>query len=264
VVALLDHTMRLRQIGFVLLANALVAGPTQAAPVTENPVSPASPPAALAQSTADEDGPPRLSLPTESDRAVWKKPGFRFGLGMVYGRLLGIHGPPNGQLIGPTIRMGIRLDDDWSLMGSFQYLYATGTGGLRGLRYAGTIEPTWHATGHLNLGVGIGFAGLVGPSSNRPNPDPQPSTLDTSYTFPDARTPLPSCNGVGVTGLVRAEWLVVLGPRSSTGLALEGNGQWTGCVDDTGRLEPDTASPIVRRQWWPHFVGSLAWAIVWR
>jgi hypothetical protein len=267
--------MKLRQILFasVLAVNALVAGRVRAAPGATPALAPSGAPTALvpasgptvfAQPALDEDGPPRLSLPTESDRAVWKKPGFRFGLGLVYGRLLGINGPPNAQLIGPTIRIGIRLDERWSLMGSFQYLYATGTGGFLGLRYAGTIEPTWHATEHLNLGVGIGFGGLVGPASNRPNPDPQPSTLDASYTFPDARTPLPACDGVGVTGLLRAEWLLVLGPRSSTGLALETDGQWTACVDDTGRVEPDTATPIVRRQWWPHFGGSLAWVILWR
>jgi hypothetical protein len=178
--------------------------------------------------------------------------------------LFGINGPPNAQLIGPTIRAGIRLDERWSLMGSFQYLYATGTAGTRGLRYAGTIEPTWHASEHLNLGVGIGFGGLVGPISNRPDPKPLGDTLDSSYTFPDARSPLQSCDGVGVTGLLRAEWLVVLGPRSSTGVALETDGQWTGCVDDTGNLDPDTATPIVRRQWWAHFGTSLAWVILWR
>jgi hypothetical protein len=212
----------------------------------------------------DEDPPPRLSLPTESDRALWKKPGFRFGLGLVYGRLYGINGPPNKQLIGPNIRAGVRLDDAWSLMGSLQYLYATGSGGTRGLRFAGTIEPTWHATQRLSFAAGIGFGGIVETGSSRPNPDPQPGTLDSSYTFPDARNPLPSCNGVGVAGLLRSEWLMVLGPRASTGLALEMDGQWTGCVDDTGRVEPDTATPIVRRQWWPHLGGSLTLEILWR
>ena len=160
--------------------------------------------------------------------------------------------------------MGIRLDERWSLMGSFQYLYATGTGGMRGLRYAGTIEPTWHATEHLSLGVGIGFGGLVEPSSSRPNPDPQPSTSmpRTPSLMRGRRCQI--CDGVGVTGLLRAEWLVVLGPRSSTGVALETDGQWTACVDDTGTVEPDTATPIVRRQWWPHLGGSLAWVILWR
>ena len=211
----------------------------------------------------DEDPAPRLSLPTESDRALWRKPGFRFGLGLVYGRLYGIGGPPDGQLIGPTIRGGVRLDEAWSLMGSLAYLYAKGTGtAMQGLRFAGTLEPTWHATEHLSFAVGIGFGGIIEPSTSRPNPEPQ--AVDTSYTFPDAKTPLPSCNGVGVAGLVRTEWTMVLGPRSATGLLLQMDGQWTGCVDDTGVLEPDTATPIVRRQWWPHLGGSLTWEILWR
>jgi hypothetical protein len=210
----------------------------------------------------DEDAPPRLSLPTESDRALWRKPGFRMGLGLVYGRFYGIGGPPDAHLIGPSIRMGVRLDEDWSLMGSLQYLYASG--GMRGLRFAGTIEPTWHATQHLSLAIGIGFGGILESGSSRPDPYPPSNSLASSYTFPNASTPIPNCNGVGVAGLMRAEWMVVMGPRSSTGLAFEMDGQWTGCVDDSGVLEPDTATPIVRRQWWPHLGGSLIWGILWR
>jgi hypothetical protein len=212
----------------------------------------------------DEDPPPRLSLPTESDRALWKKPGFRFGLGLVYGRMVGIGGAPDYQLIGPTIRGGLRLDESWSLMGSLQYLYATGAAGTKGLRFAGTLEPTWHATQHLSLAAGIGFGGIAEASSSRPQQDPQPGTLDTSYTFPDASKTLPLCNGVGVAGLLRAQWLMVLGPRAATGLALQFDGQWTACVDDTGVVEPDTARPIVRRQWWPHLGATLTWEIEWR
>jgi hypothetical protein len=238
------------------IPQAGIAAPTAAqpisAPVTATPVF-------------DEDPPPRLSLPTESDRALWQKPGFRFGLGLVYGRFYGIGGPPDYQMIGPTIRGGLRLDEAWSLMGSLQYLYATGAAGAKGLRFAGTIEPTWHATSHLSLAAGIGFGGIVEQGSSRPGPDhPQPGTLDSSYTFPNASPPLSACNGVGVAGLLRAQWLFVMGPRSSTGLALQFDGQWTACVDDTGRLEPDTATSIVRRQWWPHLGGSLTWEIQWR
>jgi hypothetical protein len=267
--------MKLRQISFasVLAANAFVAGRVQAAPGATPGLAPSGPttalapanaPVAVARPAADDEGPPRLSLPTESDRAAWKKPGFRFGLGLAYARMVGIDGPPSGQFIGPTVRMGIRLDERWSLMGSLQYLFARGRGGMGGVRYAGTIEPTWHASEHFSLGVGIGFGGLVEPSSNRPDPYPHGDTLDASYTFPNARTPLQSCDGVGVTGLLRAEWLFVLGPRASTGVALETDGQWTACVDDTGTVEPDTATAIVRRQWWSHFGGSLAWVILWR
>ena len=250
-----------------LLAATAVPQSVVTTPTTadmQGPTAPGTPITAVP--VFDEDPPPRLSLPTESDRALWRKPGFRFGFGLVYGRLYGIGGPPSYQLIGPTIRGGIRLDESWSLMGSLQYLYATGAGGTRGLRFAGTIEPTWHATPHLSLAAGMGFGGIAEATSSRP-PPPLPGTLDTpdtSYTFPNAKTPLQLCNGVGVAGLLRAQWLMVLGPRSATGLALQLDGQWTACVDDTGVLEPDTATPIVRRQWWPHLGGSLTWEIQWR
>jgi hypothetical protein len=261
------NNIRLLLAGLLVLCSASraqAAVPTaeglQVAPTSPVPASPVASAAPL----FDEDAPPRLSLPTESDRALWRKPGFRFGLGLVYGRFYGVGGAPDYHLIGPTIRMGVRLDEAWSLMGSLQYLYATGASGAIGLRFAGTIEPTWHATAHLSLAAGIGFGGIAEQGSSRPNPDPQSSTLDTSYTFPDASHPMSSCDGVGVAALLRAQWLMVLGPRSATGLALQFDRQWTGCVDDSGRVEPDTATPIVRRQWWPHLGGSLTWEIQWR
>jgi hypothetical protein len=93
---------------------------------------------------------------------------------------------------------------------------------------------------------------------------PLPSTIDTSYTFPDASPPIASCSGVGAAGLARVAWSVVLGPRSQAGIALEAIGQWTGCVDDTNRVESDTGTAIVRRQWWPHTGATIAWEITWR
>jgi len=48
------------------------------------------------------------------------------------------------------------------------------------------------------------------------------------------------------------------------GIGAGDRGPVTGCVDDTGNLDPDTATPIVRRQWWAHFGTSLAWVILWR
>jgi hypothetical protein len=213
---------------------------------------------------ADGDGPVRLSLPTESDKAVWLRPGFRFGLGLGYSRMQGLHGPPSGNLIGPSIRLGVRLDERWSLLASFQYLFAFGGAGLTGVRYAGTIEPTWHVTPRLSLAVGVGFGGIVEGRTNRPNPDPQPGGLDASYTFPSAESPLPGCSGVGVTGLARGEYLMVIGPRASTGPMAQLDMQWTGCISDTGRQDQDTAQSIVRRQWWPHLSFSLAWMVLWR
>jgi hypothetical protein len=214
---------------------------------------------------ADDDGPPRLSLPTEADRTAWQTSGFRLGLGLAYGRFEGLRGAPSGRLLGAVLRIGLRLDRDWSIYTSFQYASASQRGGLSALRYAGTIDPTWHVTPNLSLAVGFGFGGLVEPgNTGRPDVDPLPSTLDTSYTFPNSRTPLPSCSGVGAAGLARAEYAWVLGPRASTSIALEAIGQYTACVDPTGRTEPDTAQPIVRRQLWSHAGITLSWGITWR
>jgi hypothetical protein len=252
------------------------AAPTSPAPATPPgapSLGPAAPsavsttavaPAASAAQSADDDGEPRLSLPTQADRDAWRNSGFRLGLGLVDGRLVGLRGAPSGRLIGPTVRIGLRLDQSWSILASFQYAAASQRGGLSGLRFAGTLDPTWHVTPSISLAVGLGFGGIVEGRTSRMDADPLPSTLDTSYTFPDARHPVASCNGVGVAGLARVEWAYVLGPRAQTSVALEVVGQWTGCVDDTNRVEPDTGTAIVRRQWWPHTGATLGWGIAWR
>jgi hypothetical protein len=238
------------------------AAPTPAAPT---PAAPAAGPAiAAAKPAAADDGEPRLSLPTQADRTAWQTSGFRLGLGLVYGRLVGLRGAPSGRLLGPTVRIGLRLDERWSVLASFQYASASQSGGLSGLRFAGTIDPTWHVTPSLSVAVGFGFGGIVEGRTGRRDAMPLPSTLDTSYTFPDARTPVASCSGVGAAGLARVEWAYVIGPRAQTSVALEVVGQWTGCVDDTNRVEPDTGTAIVRRQWWPHTGATLAWGIAWR
>jgi hypothetical protein len=162
------------------------------------------------------------------------------------------------------VRVGLRLDPSWSILASFQYAAASQSGGLSGLRFAGTIDPTWHITPSISVAVGMGFGGIVEGRTGRMDADPLPSTIDTSYTFPDARTPVASCSGVGVAGLARVEWAFVLGPRAQTSVSLEVVGQWTGCVDDTNRIEPDTGTAIVRRQWWPHTGATLGWGIAWR
>ena len=248
------------------LVHAALSAPATA-PGFAAPRPGESPPApALAPSLAadDAEGEPKLSLPVESDREAWRRAGFRLGLGVVYGQLRGIDGAPSGRLTGFLLRLGLRLDADWSIYTSFQYALASSPGGLSGLRFAGTLDPTWHVTSHLSLALGLGFGGIVEGSTSRPDINPLPSTLDTSYTFPGANPPLPSCSGVGVAALARADWTIVLGPRSATSLGVEAIGQWTGCVDDTGRVEPDTGRSIVRRQWWGHTGLTATWGISWR
>jgi hypothetical protein len=248
-------TMRAAPLLLLLLASSADAG--DGTGVSTTSASPAG-------SKADEEGTPKLSLPTEADRVAWRQSGFRLGLGLAYGRLEGVRGPPSGRLLGVQIRAGLRLDAEWSVYTSFQYASASAKGGLSGLRFAGTIDPTWHVTPSLSLALGLGFGGIVEGKTGRLDVDPLPSTLDTSYTFPDARTPVPSCSGVGAAALIRGEWSYVVGPRLSTAVALEAIGQDTACVDRTGRVEPDTATPIVRRQFWQHAGVTLAWSVMWR
>ncbi len=159
----------------------------------------------------------------------------------------------------------MRLDEDWSLLASFQYARASANGGLSGLRFSGTIDPTWHATRHLSLALGLGFGGIVegehraAPRSARIRGR---STARTRF-----RPRVRRCRAAAASALpalARAEWTIVLGPRSATSFALEAIGQWTGCVDDTGTVEPDTGQAIVRRQWWPHAGVTAIWGMTWR
>lgn len=255
------------------LASALVvsmlAGPALAstpAPARETAVTdPRASRSTGGVAKEEEDPPFRLSLPTEDDRTAWQNSGLRLQLGVGYGRLVGLGGAPSGRLLGAIIRVGLRLDPDWSLLASFQYSSASTGGGLSGFRFAGTLDPTVHLTRRLSLAVGLGFGGIVEGRTGRDDPDPeQRAGLNSSYTIPSADNPLNRCVGVGVVGIVRLSWMYVLGPASSTGLALQADGQWTGCVDNTGRVEPDTADAITRRQWWPHVGGTLAWLVAWR
>ena len=268
-----ERTKQTRTTTAAVLLLALAA-PAPAVAQHERPPAPepapATPPASpalvdpVASAAKDDEGPPRLSLPTQSDRDAWLRSGFRLSLGLTYGQLIGLEGAPSGRLIGPTVRVGLRLDADWSLFASFQYAGASARGGLSGLRFAGTVDPTWHATRHLSLALGLGFGGILEGFTGRPDVDPLSGTLDSSYTFPRPSPPLPICIGVGVAGLARAEWMFVLGPRAATGLSLEVVGQWTGCVDETGRVEPDSGQAIVRRQWWPHTGAVGTWSFTWR
>jgi hypothetical protein len=239
--------------------------PITAQPADRDPVpAPTEAGADRSVITDEEEGPPKLSLPTEADRQAWRRAGFRVGLAMTYGELRGLGGAPGGRLLGPTLRVGVRLDDRWSIVGSFVYASASRTGELAGLRFGGTVDPTWHVTRSTSLAVGVGFGGIVEGPTLRMDAAPLPDSLETSYTFPDASPPIDRCSGGGVSALVRGEWGYVLGPRTQVGVGVETFGQWTACVDDTGRVEPDTGEPIVRRQYWPHVGVSVSAGITWR
>ena len=246
------------------MKRALLVVLALAAPAMAEDTGTTTKPSGSSVITEEKEDEPKLSLPTEADRVAWTKSGFRLGLGLEYGHLEGLRGAPDGRLLGAVLHAGLRLDEDWSLMTTFVYASASESGGLRGLRFAGTLDPTWHVTRELSLAFGFGFGGIVEGSTGRPDVQPIGSGLNTSYTFGGSAPPVPSCSGVGVAGLVRAAYTWVIGPRSSTGVELELVGQYTSCVAKTGRVDPDSADPIVRTQYWPHWGATLAWGFAWR
>jgi hypothetical protein len=217
---------------------------------------------AATASAGDGDGATRVSLPTEADRIAWQASGLRLGLGLALGEARGLHGAPSGRLIGLRLHIGVRLDDEWSMLTTFQYAAASRHDGLSGLQFQGTVDPTWHVTPSLALAVGMGFAGFV--EGNTGRADTAPQATDVSITIPIARDPISSCSGLGVTGLARATWSYVIGPHASTGIELEVFDQFTRCVQDNGLVDPDTAQPIARTQYWTHEGITLSVGVTWR
>jgi hypothetical protein len=263
-----------------------VPAPSAPAPATPAPptTAPAAPPATPAPPSGDtttnsvplttqvaikpddSDGAVRLSLPTEEDRAAWRRSGFRLAIGIVYGDLRGARQIPDLTLKGVAIRPGIRIDPQWSIYLPLQYA----TTSRRGGRFAAAVEPTWHITPGIALGFGVGYAGLIGVSpydAFGPIDGPE-NTFDVqgqSFTFPEGVKPVAGCDGVGVTALARLEAGYVLGPRTRTHLALELLAQRTGCEESSfGGRDSFTGAEYMFRQWWVHRGMSLSWGIEWR
>lgn len=240
-------------------ASAEVGLPQPASSATAGPAMLAD----VATTTEEEELPFKLSLPTQDDRAAWREAGFRLELGYAYGNVHGLGGAPSADSHAALVRVGARLDALWSLMAAFSF--AAVSNGLNGLRFQGTLEPAVHVGDNLQLAAGVGFGGVVEGRTGRPDPDAtQRDALASSYTFTAPYPPLQACNGVGVTGLLRAQWMWVIGPLAASGASLQVDGQWTGCVENVARVEVDSGRPITRRQWWPHLGASLGWVIGWR
>jgi hypothetical protein len=238
------------------LAALALAAPVAAAPATVD----GAPPSRTITEPADGDGPVRLSLPSESDRAAWGRSGFRLGLGVLYGALRGDGGVPSSSMLGLAIRPGVQLDADWAIYLPLQYAALAS-----GARFVASIEPTWHVTPYLAVGLGLGYGGLIGQSTGVLGPTvPDLYAIGQSYTFVDTRTPLSQCDGVGLAVHGRVELGYVLGPRSRTHLALELFRQWTGCEQGSGSVDAYTGVEPVSRQLWTDVGLSLAWGIEWR
>ena len=113
-----------------------------------------------------------------------------------------------------------------------------------GLRFAGTLEPTWHVTPQLSLAVGIGFGGIVEGSTSRADPTPLPQHARHVVHLPGRAAR--RCRAATASA-----WRASRAPSGRScsararrrGFAVEFDGQWTGCVERHRRSSPTPPSP---------------------
>jgi hypothetical protein len=219
---------------------------------------------AAALAWADEvfdDLAPKTSLRVLSDEEAWSSGGFRVGLGYALEGLLAPDPVPAGVVHAALLRLGARLDADWSLLGTFRYGVLPGAPPM--LRFSGTIEPTLHLGDALSLGIGLGLGGVVHPDTGARTPEPV-DPLIASLTLPDTTQLLGACSGTGVIATLRAEYTFLVGELFATGPALTADVQWTACVETLTRVDPDTGAAIVLRQYWRHASLGASWMVWWR
>lgn len=203
----------------------------------------------------------RLSLPTEEDFEAWRQPGFRVQLAYAFGGLRGQSLTPSMTAHSAELRLGVRLDEFWSLYGTFRYAVARGD--RSGLRFSGTVEPTFHIIAGLSASLGVGIAGFVTGNSLGEVVPPDGGVV-ASYTYPTTQPPLGACTGEGVMALARLEYLFVVGSLFSTGPAVQTGLQWTGCRQSLDAIDFDTGEGVELKQFWTHHTWSFSWVLAWR
>jgi hypothetical protein len=200
----------------------------------------------------------RLSLPTEDEVEVWESSGLRVQLGYGYAQLKGRGAAWSFHSQTVFVRTSVRLDPEWSLGVSLTY----GTG-PNGLRWNVTAEPTFFIWRQLSLTAGLGYAGLEVSDANRSSGRLRGPDEVVSRNLA-AGEKLQSCGGSGYSGIVRAEYLFVLGALASTGPFVEGMMQWTRCTATFGRVDQETGRPVVLTQWWQQQGATVGWSFAWR
>ena len=246
------------------------APPPSASPAAASPAPPAAaagPPAAEAgkPATGDDDGEPRLSLPTQADRdrvAEQRLPA-RPRPGLRPARRPGRRAErPADRPDGPgRAAARRRAGRSWRRSSTPRRRSPAGCRGCGSP--ARSIRPgTSRRASASRSASGSAASSRAAPAGWTPIRCPARSTRRT-------RSPTRATRSRAAAASASPAWCAPSGPTCSgratqTSVALEVVGQWTGCVDDTDRVEPDTGTAIVRRQWWPHAGATLGWGIAWR
>jgi hypothetical protein len=209
----------------------------------------------------------RLSLPTETDRDAWREPGLSVQL--AYGQSwFGGSGPALPFSTNAfSLRTRVRLDAWWSAAAVFTYEAAGGE--FSGLRWAATVEPTFHPLPDVGVSLGVGYAGLMGNSTAAMvgTPSDKPPVDRSQEVAPRDFAPgelLTACTGGGLVALARIDWIFALGPLFATGPYADAGVQWTHCTAPLGGSDAETGEAIVGRQWWRHGGATVGWWLAWR
>jgi hypothetical protein len=264
----MTHRPRAPTSGLLSLLLAALVGPA-----ASHPTAARSDPAADPTTTTTSAAPalsevvaappePELSLVRETPDEAWRQDGFRLALGYTGDFAFGAGQVPGGYLHTVELRVGARLDADWSLLGTLRYGAQPGTPSI--LRFSATLEPTLHLTDGLSVTLGAGLGGLV--ASGVPGDRPADAlTLTSSVDVVGVDSAiLGSCSGLGVLGLARLDWVWPMSGLWSMGPTLAVDVQRTSCVESTGAVEADTGRAIERRQTWPMAGVRLGWMFGWR
>jgi len=235
-------------------------------PVVETPAVEPPP----AEKSDDDTVIVRDSEALQDKLADWTGSGFRLWLGFGYGFAAPLEGSPAMQSGYASVGAGWRFTEWLGLMAVFTY--GVTREGFNGMRWSGTLEPVLYLGTNFALSVGFGFAGLQGGradvSADYPYSayidDPDRIELETTDA-PEVPPPFPSCDGDGMTAVLRASYLFTVGDLFSTGPMITLDGQWTYCADQQFYVRvPVEERDLVPHQWWGQFDAALSWVAAWR
>jgi hypothetical protein len=198
----------------------------------------------------------RLSLPTESDLAAWRSPGFRLQLGWGYAIVHGTGAAWSFRSENFLLRPSVRLDDRWAL--ALDLLYGTGPNGVR---WNVTLEPTFFIWRQLAVSAGVGFGGLY---ISQPGINTGTLPTETVSRTLSQSDRLDSCTGSALTSIARVEYLFVAGPLFASGPFAHVEAMWTDCQETFGQVDQETGRPIQLDQWWTQWTTTFGWWFAWR
>lgn len=209
----------------------------------------------------EDDYEVKLSLPTESDYELWRSPGLRVQLGYGYGRQTPFDAGVGFSSHQISFRPAVRLSERWSLAIAMSYSVARGD--FSGLKWSVTVEPTFHPVEALGISLGLGYGGMLGDRMDYRSGVIEPTDASFSRTA-DAGEWLQGCDGSGAAGLLRVEYLFVVGALFASGPYVQGDVQQTRCAEGRGGLNIETGESTAVYQWWAHRGWTLGWWLAWR